>query len=182
MMSEKLDGSNVCLESEAVFARSHASAPNHPSFDALKALHSGIKFRIPAGLQVFGEWLYAKHSIGYDKLPSHLMVFGVRDLTTNRWASWEEVEMWADELACPTVPVLERQVIVHSDAELQKLVEAHALLPSRVGEAREGIVVRRICDMADELFSNYVAKWVRKDHVQTDDHWKSQAIVKNGIV
>lgn len=94
------------MEANACFARSHGSAPNHPSFAAFKAMHASTRHLIPEGLQVFGEWLWARHSIGYSALPSYFLVFGVRDLATGIWASWEEVEIWATELGTVTVPVL----------------------------------------------------------------------------
>ena len=182
VLTEKMDGSNVCLEREACFARSHASAPNHPSFDAFKAMHAVVRSRIGEGIQVFGEWLYARHSIAYDQLPSYLMVFGVRDIAKGTWASWAEVEMWADELGAPTAPVLAKEEWLNRPWKLQQLIETLARLPSRCGGSREGIVVRRAVGFSDSEFSTSVTKWVRKDHVQTDEHWKNQEIIRNGIV
>ena len=63
VITEKMDGSNTSLEIGGCFARTHSGPPNHPSFDPLKALHASIKHQIPEGVQLFGEWLYAKHSI-----------------------------------------------------------------------------------------------------------------------
>jgi hypothetical protein len=185
VLTEKMDGSNVCLEAKAVYARSHGSAPNHPSFDALKAMHAVVKNRIPESYQIFGEWLYAKHSIAYSALPGYLMVFGVRDLARcegGEWVKWEEVELWADELGCPTVPVLWRGSGHYRDFEIKNLVEELAKQPSRCGGPREGVVVRVAHQFPDSLFSTSVAKWVRKDHVQTEDHWSHQQIVKNVVV
>lgn len=180
VLTEKLDGSNVCLEREACFARSHASAPNHPSFDAFKAFHSSVKHSIDPGIQIFGEWCYAKHSISYLALPHHFLVFGVRDLHKGIWASWELTELWAEFLGTVTVPTLE--VCLIGDARrLEKLIVGHAAEPSRCGGLREGLVIRKAGEFKDEDFANSVAKWVRKDHVQTDDHWKSQEIVRNGV-
>lgn len=181
VLTEKMDGSNVCLESESVFARSHASAPNHPSFDALKALHATIKGRIGTGIQVFGEWCYAKHSISYEALPSYLLVFGVRDLSRGMWASWAEVEMWAEELGVPTVPVLAQEPWLNREWKIQNLIEMHATMPSRCGGPREGVVLRKAGEFSDADFATSVVKWVRSGHVQTDDHWKNQAIVRNTI-
>lgn len=178
VITEKMDGSNVCLERDACFARSHASTPNHPSFDAFKALHAGIQHNIGVGVQVFGEWLYAKHSIAYSALPSYLMVFGVRDLSTGLWASWEEVGMWADCLGVACAPVLALTSFTRED-QLQGTVEGLAREPSKVGGDREGIVIRKAGEIPDGDFATSVAKWVRKDHVQSDDHWKNQAIVRN---
>lgn len=180
VVTEKVDGSNVCLEHEACYARSHGSAPSHPSFDAFKAMHAGLRDRIPVGIQVFGEWLYARHSIAYDRLPGYFMIFGVRDTTTQRWSSWEEVLDWSERLSVPEVPQLLKG-IVESERDFQHAIEGLAAAPSPLGEAREGLVVRRAGGFRDENFDTSVAKWVRKDHVQTDDHWKTQTIVKNGL-
>ena len=46
-----------------------------------------------------------------------------------------------------------------------------------LGGSREGVVVRRAGAFPDEVFSRSLAKWVRKGHVQTDEHWMHQAIV-----
>ena len=47
VLTVKMDGSNVCMESENCFARSHSSSPNHPSFSAFKAIHASLKHLIP---------------------------------------------------------------------------------------------------------------------------------------
>jgi hypothetical protein len=57
IMTEKMDGSNVCLESDNVFARSHNAKPNHPSFAPLKALHASVRSKIPIGLQVLANFV-----------------------------------------------------------------------------------------------------------------------------
>lgn len=182
VLTEKMDGSNVCMERDACFARSHASTPNHPSFDAFKAMHATVRHLIPKNVQVFGEWLYAKHSIGYDQLPSYFQVFGVRDLLKNVWASWEEVEVWAEELGVVTVPVLAKEDGLDSDWKIQELVESHARLPSRCGKEREGVVLRVAGEFSDADFGVSIAKWVRKDHVTSSDHWAHQVITRNGLV
>ncbi len=69
VITEKIDGSNVCMETENCFARTHSGPPDHSSFDAFKQLHGMCKRKIPPNLQIFGEWCYALHSIPYDRLP-----------------------------------------------------------------------------------------------------------------
>jgi hypothetical protein len=177
--TEKLDGSNVCLQRDACFARSHAHAPTHPSFDLFKVYHARMKDRIPEYLQIFGEWLYARHSITYTALPDYLMVFGVRDLRTNVWASWGEVELWAQELGVPTVPFLFEATPATSR---ESLIEWLARKTSKVGgDSYEGFVLRRADEFHDDNFGRSVAKWVRKDHVNTPHHWKTMAIVRNRL-
>ena len=180
VLTEKMDGSNVCLEAGACYARSHATSPKHPSFDAFKAFHAGVSHLIPENFQVFGEWLYALHSIKYSALPSYFLAFGVRDMKTMTWGSWSEVEMWAAELGVKTAPLLCQTAVGREDA-LQSLTTSLSKAPSACGGQREGVVVRVSTSFADDAFGSSVAKWVRKNHVQSGDHWKNQVIVKNGL-
>ena len=171
----KMDGSNVCLEQNAVYARSHNGSPSHPSFDMLKQLHAQIKHLIPEKAQIFGEWLYARHSIAYNDLPNYLMVFGVRHLDQNYWASWEEVEVWAEELGVPTVPVLATEKVFGSEEDLRNYTLR------QVRPDREGVVVRLFEEFLDDRFHMSVAKWVRFNHVQADDHWAHREMARNGL-
>jgi len=196
VITEKMDGSNTSLEAEGCFARTHAGPPTHVSFDGLKALHAAVKFKIPTNLQLFGEWLFALHSIPYDKLPAYFMLFNVKKniiapncssvysdpdfITNSHWLSWDEVEMWADEIGVPCVPVLFKGK-VSSEKELKELVISLVAQSSRVGSEREGVVVRVARQFRDDEFFNCVLKYVRANHVQTDDHWRSQEIVKNKL-
>lgn len=183
VITEKMDGSNTSLESDGCFARTHSGAPSHPSFDGLKALHGSLKYKIPAHMQFFGEWCYALHSIEYVELPGYFMLFNVRDLSGPIgpiWSSWEEVEMWAEELGVPTVPVLFKGQ-VSSEKELQELVESFMNQPSVCGGVREGVVARVAHSFLNSFFSRGVMKCVRANHVQTSEHWKDQEIIKNKL-
>lgn len=178
IITEKMDGSNVCLEPKNVFARSHSKQPDHPSFDYLKTIHKTISYSIPENIQVFGEWLYAQHSIHYTHLHSYLNVFGVRDIKSNTWFSWPSVQSIATNLTLQTVPVL-LEVKFDTAKQLQETIETLSGQPSFCGGEREGVVVRVAEEFKDDDFCMSVAKFVRANHVQTDDHWTSKIIVKN---
>jgi hypothetical protein len=178
VITEKIDGSNVCLEHDGVFARSHSGPPIHPSFDLLKALHATIKHDIPPDSQWFGEYAYAKHSLAYDKLPGYLMMFGIR--INDNWLRWSAVCRFCSLLGLPTVPVL-FEGKVDTAKTLKDLILNLAKQPSALGTIREGVVVRVEREFSDEEFPQCVQKWVRKDHVQTDVHWKHQTITPNGL-
>jgi hypothetical protein len=182
VITEKLDGGNTSFEASGCFARTHAGAPTHPSFDLLKAFHSQIKYKIPTGIQLFGENCYALHSIAYNELPGYFLLFNVRDLNYQpaRWLDWSEVELWSQEIGVPTVPVLFRGT-VSSENELQELTEDLAAQPSACGGKREGVVVRIESNFTDLDFSNCIMKSVRKGHVQTSEHWSHQEIIKNKL-
>ncbi len=84
--------------------------------------------------------------------------------------------MWAAELGVQTAPVLCQTAVTRLDA-LRSLTTSLASAPSACGGQREGVVVRHLGGFADDCFSTSVAKWVRKGHVQSGDHWKNQVIV-----
>jgi hypothetical protein len=182
VITEKCDGSNTSLESNGCFARTHSGPPSHLSFDGLKALHGIVKYKIPDNIQLFGEWLFALHSISYSELPGYFLLFNVRNSNSDRsiWESWEEVEMWAEEIGVPTVPVLFKG-IVNSEKELQTLVESLMIQPSMCGGIREGVVARIADSFYNDEFSSCILKCVRANHVTTSTHWREQEIIKNKL-
>jgi hypothetical protein len=189
VITEKMDGSNTSLESTGCFARTHSGPPSHASFDGLKALYASLKYQIPEQIQLFGEWCYALHSISYGELPGYFLLFNVRNLEPQvrpfeecvpMWESWEEVELWAEEIGVPTVPVLYEGTCT-SETELKQLVESLMIQPSQCGGIREGVVVRIQDSFRDDMFSQCVMKCVRANHVQTSEHWKDQEIIKNKL-
>jgi hypothetical protein len=171
VFTEKMDGSNVCVEREGCYARSHNGAPSHPSFDLFKATHSSVKNNISNGIQIFGEWLFAKHSIFYNDLPNYFMIFGIRE--NDIWFSWEDVELFSADLGFPTVPVIQKKLFDPNDIL--------NIFPPKCGAESEGFVVRWVEQFKDEDFGKYVAKFVRDGHVQTSEHWTKQKIVKNQL-
>jgi hypothetical protein len=191
VMTEKMDGSNTSLESSGCFARTHADAPTHASFDMLKVLHATIKHKIPDNVQLFGEWCYALHSIPYSELPGYFLLFNVAEYPNanhdgrihvegRAWHSWDMVELWAEDIGVPTVPVLFKGE-VYSEMKLQELVESFMKQPSVCGGIREGVVVRRAEAFKELAFPTSVMKCVRANHVQTSEHWKDQEIVRNKL-
>jgi hypothetical protein len=179
VITEKMDGSNVCLEKEKCFARSHSGSPTHESFDMFKAIHAGIKFIIPDSYQIFGEWCYAQHTIFYDSLPNYLLIFGVREINQMTWLSWDDVEYWAEQIGASTVPLLERWT-VSNEKELQEKVELLSANPSTYGKEKEGVVVKLAGRFSNDDFDKSVIKRVRAGHVNAnDEHWLTKDIVKN---
>lgn len=195
VVTEKMDGSNLCMTRHAVFARSHNGPPTHTSFDFAKSLHAGVRHAIPEHLSVFGEYLFAVHSIRYEQLPGYFLIFGVREDNTGKWWSWDMVEEMAQELGFPTVPVLHRSstfVAADGNAYGMGLFETEAQLKAECNleylcrnngkwdnDISEGYVVRLAGEFTD--FSKSVAKWVRANHVQTDQHWMFKEIERNKL-
>ena len=181
VITEKLDGSNICFEADGVFARSHSGPPTHASFDLLKAKHAQIKHLLAPDYQVFGEWVFAVHSLAYDKLPGYLFLFGARDLTTSSWEAWGVVEEWAKTLGVHTAPVIGRGTFT-SEGALCKSTQDLASKPSLYGPTREGLVVRVAGAFKNEDFDKHIAKMVRAGHVaEGSEHWAHKEIIKQKL-
>jgi hypothetical protein len=163
VLTEKMDGANVCLTSETVYARSHSGPASGRMFDELKAHHAMVRHLIPEGISVFAEWCKAVHSIEYtaEYFP-RLFVIAVRDDRLGLWLGWEQTPYWAGRLGAMAVPT----VVVFQVEQLGKLeaaIDFHARRPSVYGETREGVVVRTFDPCRDDAFGNHVAKYVNAD-------------------
>ena len=106
--------------------------------------------------------------------PSYFMLFSVWN-ELNVCLSWDETEEWAQRLGLVTVPVLYRGIW---DEDVAK---ACYTKQSDCGGEQEGYVVRLASAFAYDDFKG-VAKFVRKNHVQTDEHWLSKLIEPNRLV
>ena len=116
----KMDGGNAMLVSDIdnpVRARNGQHADKQ-HFDMCKQMYweNNLYDRIPDHLQIFGEWLYAKHSIHYgcdcdDKcedvgpaLDDYFQVFGIYDTRYDLWLGWHETTEIAESLGLSLVP------------------------------------------------------------------------------
>ncbi len=166
VMTEKLDGENTCLKTSGVYARSHAAPTISPWSVKMRELWEYHK-RWLGDLEIFGENLYAIHSIEYEKLDSYFYIFAIR--LHDEWLSWEEVEFYAGVLELPTVPVIRQTVF--SEKEIVENIETEMQNGSRLGGECEGFVFRNSGSFHVDDFSKNVLKYVRKNHVKTDEHW-----------
>lgn len=176
VITEKLDGENTTIYWNGECHARSLDSSNHPSRDYVRAKAREIaSMAIPQGWRLMGENLYAKHSIGYDRLPGYFVLFGIAD-ANNISRPWNEVEEWAELLGLPHAPVLYNGVW---DANSVKRLYPFA---SRFcNSVAEGYVVRSAGAFSMVDFENHVAKFVRANHVQTDSHWMNQAIEPNRL-
>ena len=102
-IEEKVDGANlgISLGEDMQFLvqnRSHfVNSKTHRQFaplDSWLSEHSPGLFQalgdVPGNYVLFGEWLYAKHSIHYTRLPGYFMAFDIFDCKAGKFFSWRE--------------------------------------------------------------------------------------------
>src|SRR5271156_1447829 len=170
IFTEKMDGEGTTFYTEDLHARS-LEFESHPSRTFIKAIHATCGYEIPKGYRVCGENLTAKHSIRYNGLQSYFMVFNVwHGLTC---LSWDETEEWAALLGLEHVPVLYRGS--YNDALCKILCST--IHP----ENQEGVVARPARAFHMREYPFVVGKYVRRGHVQTDQHWMQREVEFNGL-
>ena len=172
VVTEKLDGENCNMYLDHIHARSIDSR-SHPSRNFVKNLWGRVRSDIPPGMRICGENLYATHSIHYSGLTNYLQVFNIWQ--GDECMSWEETVVWCNLLGLEHVPVL-----YHGIWDEDKVKSCWTGKSTQGGD-QEGYVVRIADRFQAEDFGRSLAKFVRKGHVQTSDHWLDEAIVPNQL-
>lgn len=170
VVTEKMDGEQCTMYNDFIHARS-VEGNYHPSRDWVRGFWGGIKHLIPDGWRVCGENLYAKHSIQYASLPTYFMGFNMWEGET--CFSWDETLEYFSMLGVTPVPVLYRGI--YSEGLIKSLYRPDDW------DTREGYVIRLSGEIKKKDWGTQVGKFVRKNHVQTTDHWMTQAVVVNGL-
>ena len=169
VVTEKMDGENTSIYRDGVHARS-IDGRHHPSRDWVKQKQGEIGYLIPDGWRLCGENLYAKHSIGYEELAGYFYLFSVWT-DENRCLDWDETLAWADKFSLPTPKEIYRGEF---DLKVIESIDVDT-------EISEGYVMRTVEGFSYDEFSEHVAKWVRRNHVTTDQHWMTAQVVPNGL-
>ena len=169
IITEKRDGENTTMRRDKIHARS-LDSNNHPSRNWVKGLWGNIRHDIPEGWRICGENLYAKHSLFYSNLESYFEVFSIWD-KNNVCLDWDQTLEYCHLFDLKPVPVLFEGVF-----DLQMLKSFHKTLDL---EKTEGFVIRLNGSFQHDNFQKSTFKWVRGNHVQTNEHWTNQPIIPN---
>lgn len=215
VVEEKVDGANVGIRFSAtgellLQSRGHylAGGPRERHFALLKqwatTFRSALSERLERRHVLFGEWLYAKHTMFYDRLPHYLMEFDVLDTADGTFLDTPRRAALLAGLSLPSVRVL-------FSGRLRRLEDLAALLgPSRFIAAGhldrlradaerlglDGDRVVRETDPSSLMEGLYVKveeggivteryKFVRNDFLaaiaRSDGHWLERPIVPNRL-
>jgi hypothetical protein len=168
--TEKVDGENTTLYRNYSHARS-VDGRSHPSRDWVKQFASRVAAELPDDWRLCGENLYARHSIGYNDLPSYFLGFSIWT-ERNIALAWDDTLEWFALLGVTPVPILYDGVF--DEAAIKALWRADK------AETTEGYVVRTAGEISYGQFRHRVGKFVRHGHVQTTKHWmRGQPLIKN---
>ncbi len=215
VVEEKLDGANsavsfgrdgrLLLQSRGHFLD---GGPRERHFGLLKAWAGSIRRELWEALGgrhvMYGEWLYAKHTIFYDALPHYFLEFDVLDRADDAFLSTERRRALLAGLPLVSVPVL-REGVATSLADLRTLLGPSRFKtpgwPDRLAErcAEVGLdptAVSEETDPSDSMEGLYVKveeggrvverfKFVRGSFLQAVDdsgeHWLNRPVIPNRL-
>lgn len=178
IIEEKIDGANmgisICKDTDRFLVqnRSHfISCKYHPQFAPLdKWLHQHSNdlwsILIPGQHILYGEWVYATHSVSYDNLPGWFICYDLYDRVSRTFASRAVLASLLASTNIPHVPLVYEGSISSTD-QLISLMKGPSAYSNN--NHREGIVIRVIDPKTDAL--QLRAKLVRPDFIAGNERW-----------
>ena len=182
VVTEKLDGENTTIYSDAFCHARSIDSNHHDSRSWLKRFASTFSYDIPYGHRICGENLYAYHSIFYSELSSYFFAFGIYN-EDDLCLSWDDTVFICEALGLITVPVIYRGT--WDKEKIKNIWTGKGAFPTFNSPEMtqktnaEGYVVRLADEFHKKDFGKYCAKYVRKHHVQTDEHWMNKTVICN---
>ncbi len=178
IVEEKMDGSNTGIirhrQGFHLQKRNSLVGPSvHEQFDFFYNWANTQNYEkimaVPEGTLIYGELLYAVHTIYYDKLPDYFLVFDVRQ--NGRWLNYPERVSFCAVYGFQMVPFIASGSF--------SLDELRSMVPTKsaYGEAAEGIVVKRYAKNG-----YFKGKIVNSSFIKTleeSDHWTAYECRRN---
>ncbi len=215
VVEEKIDGANSAVSFDdcgtlLLQSRGHylTGGYREKHYDLLKqwaGAHRNALWEVLGCRYVmYGEWMYAKHSIFYDRLPHYFMEFDILDRETGRFLDTPSRHALIAGLPVASVPVLHTGALKSKDALLKFLGHSNYISDKhienlRAAARREGQDEDRICretDASTDMEGLYIkieengevvdrVKFVRRSFLQTVEqsgsHWLERPIIPNQI-
>jgi len=195
IIEEKIDGTNVGIhigdDGEMILqCRGHLITEGmHPQYDLFKQWCAAKRHAFDRILEnryiLFGEWMYARHSVSYQRLPHFFFEFDIFDKTTGAFLTLDRRLTILEGSGIETVPVVHTGAI--SRERLPGLIG-----PSRFESTFENPNTGRTDNLMEGVYlrtesSEVVtgrAKFVRPEFVEKikeSTHWQHRTMVPNRL-
>jgi hypothetical protein len=195
IVEEKLDGTNVGIHftregTMVLQCRGHLITEGmHPQYDLFKqwgaVKRQILEDRLADRFILFGEWVYARHSVLYRRLPHYFFEFDIYDEECGDFLSLERRRALLEGTGIHTVPVL--HVGSLDREQLGALIGPSRFdsdfdnpLTHRTDHLMEGLYLRT---EADEVVTGR-AKFVRPEFIEKikqSEHWQYQTMTVNRL-
>lgn len=215
VIEEKLDGANaglsfadtgeLLLQSRGHYLTGGARERHFHLFKTWASAHQSALHRVLGSrFVVYGEWLFAKHTVFYDSLPHYFLEFDVLDKRTGEFLSTPERHGLLEGLPITSVPVLQEGAMpdvqalrgligkslykTHSSStRLTALASEHGLSVERIikesdaSDLAEGLYIK--AEQDGQVVGRY--KFIRKSFLTAvlagDGHWLTRPILPNQL-
>lgn len=215
VLEEKIDGANSAvsftdqgelrLQSRGHFLTGGARERHYDLLKQWGAVHKERLYEVLGDRYVmYGEWMYAKHTIYYDLLPNYFMEFDILDRETDRFLDTPSRHELIRGLPVASCPVLASGKFTNIDEILKYLGDSEYISSDHIAHLREdaerlGLDAGRVCretDASRTMEGIYIKveengevvdrmKYVRASFLQTveesQSHWLDRPIVPNRI-
>jgi len=210
---EKLDGANCAISFSVdgtmfLQSRGHflTGSPRERQFDRFKqwaaCIQPELHDRLGSRYVLYGEWLYAKHTVFYDALPEYFHEFDRLDTRTGTFASTAVRREFLEGLGIVSVPVLFEGILEDPEQLLSRIGPSAYKSPDWKDNLRRRAIecgidpdlAVRETDPSDFMEGIYVKledencvlgrfKYVRSDFLDTialsGSHWMRRPILPN---
>ncbi|KAF9011281.1 ATP dependent DNA ligase [Cyathus striatus] len=190
VITEKIDGANMGFSlsssSSEIVVQNRSHYVNSQSHEQFKKLGAWIESHRDDLLRVlnrdphfaqryilFGEWMFATHSIHYTRLPDHFIAFDLYDRSTNTWVDRRTLSGLLLPTSIPLTPVL-HEGPMPTEIELKHMIQQQSQF---CDEIVEGVYIKleRDSQVIDR------AKLVRSDFIAGNEHWTRGGIRPNSL-
>jgi hypothetical protein len=194
IVEEKIDGTNVGIHFAdgdlLLQCRGHQITEGmHPQYNLFKqwamVKRGVLEERLGERFILYGEWVYARHSILYRQLPHYFFEFDVYDKNSKTFLTLDARSNLLRESGIETVPIVHRGPLKRS--MLESLIGASAFksefdhpVSGRRDNLMEGLYLRT----ENENGVTGRAKFVRPEFVEKikqSTHWQQQVMVPNEL-
>lgn len=215
VIEEKIDGANsalsfdgegqLLLQSRGHYLTGGYRERHYNLFKQWAGVHRDAFWQVLGSRYImYGEWMYAKHSIFYDALPHYFMEFDILDRETGRFLDTASRHAMTAQLPVASVPVLAEGAFRCREDVVKLLGPSCYITPNHIENLRQavladGLDAERICretDRSTTMEGLYIkveeggevverVKFVRASFLQTVEesqtHWLERPIIPNQL-
>ena len=215
VVEEKIDGANsaisfgasgeLLLQSRGHYLRGGYRERHFNFMKQWAQAHAEAFYKVLGSRYImYGEWMYAKHSIFYDALPAYFMEFDILDRETGRFLDTHLRHEMTARMPISSVPVLAEGVFASKEELIRLLGPSHYITEEHLAKLRayaegNGLDPDRQCRETDPsvlMEGLYIKveedgevvermKFVRQSFLQcveeSQSHWLDRPIVPNQL-
>ena len=215
VIEEKIDGANTALsfdpegrlrlQSRGHFLTGGYREKHYQLFKQWAAVQRDLLWQaLGCRYVMYGEWMYAKHTVYYDALPHYFMEFDILDRESDAFLDTPSRREITKDLPVCSVPVLGEGAFSRADQFLSLLGDSRYITPRHLENLRSAALregqdpehILRETDATRTMEGLYIKveeegrvamrlKFVRASFTQTvevsQSHWLERPIIPNGL-